>query len=98
MKKTRFTESPDHGYPASDGERRCGLRAVVANMACAAPRSVAGQGYGGMDARPIRAMKAMAAENRRLKRMHPEVSMPHEIRKEAPGTQRHGQRGTGNWP
>ncbi len=38
--------------------------------------------YGGMDASKIAEMKAMAAENRRLKSMYLDVSMQNELLKE----------------
>lgn len=41
--------------------------------------------YGGMDAPMISEMKAMAEENRRLKRMYAEMSMQNDLLKEALG-------------
>ena len=41
--------------------------------------------YGGMDASMISEMKAMAEENRRLKRMYAEMSMQNDLLKEALG-------------
>ena len=41
--------------------------------------------YGGMDASLISEMKAMAEENRRLKRMYADVSMQNDLLKEALG-------------
>ena len=41
--------------------------------------------YGGMDASLINEMKAMAEENRRLKRMYADVSMQNDLLKEALG-------------
>ena len=41
--------------------------------------------YGGMDASLIRQMKAMEDENRRLKRMHADLSMEADLLKEALG-------------
>ena len=41
--------------------------------------------YGGMDASMVSEMKAMADENRRLKRMYAEMSMQAELLKEALG-------------
>jgi putative transposase len=41
--------------------------------------------YGGMDASMISEMKAMAEENRRLKRMYAEISMQNDLLKEALG-------------
>lgn len=39
--------------------------------------------YGGMDASMVTEMKAMADENRRLKRMYAEMSMQNDLLKEA---------------
>ena len=39
--------------------------------------------YGGMDASMVSQMKAMEAENRRLKRMYAEMSMQNDLLKEA---------------
>ena len=39
--------------------------------------------YGGMDASMVSEMKAMADENRRLKRMYAEMSMQNDLLKEA---------------
>ena len=44
--------------------------------------------YGGMDASMVSEMKAMADENRRLKRMYAEMSMQNDLRKEALGKKR----------
>ena len=44
--------------------------------------------YGGMDASMVSEMKAMADENRRLKRMYAEMSMQNDLLKEAPGKKR----------
>ena len=41
--------------------------------------------YGGMDASLISEMKAIAEENRRLKRMYADVSMQNDLLKEALG-------------
>lgn len=41
--------------------------------------------YGGMDASMVSQMKAMEAENRRLKRMYAEMSMQNDLLKEALG-------------
>jgi putative transposase len=55
--------------------------------------------FGGMDASMMSEMKAMAEENRRLKRMYAEMSMQNDLLKEALGksveavsTQRDGRR------
>ena len=44
--------------------------------------------YGGMDASIVSEMKAMADENRRLKRMYAEMSMQNDLLKEALGKKR----------
>ena len=44
--------------------------------------------YGGMDASMVSQMKAMADENRRVKRMHAEMSMQNDLLKEALGKKR----------
>lgn len=44
--------------------------------------------FGGMDASMISEMKAMAEENRRLKRMYAEMSMQNGLLKEALGKKR----------
>ena len=44
--------------------------------------------FGGMDASMISEMKAMADENRRLKRMYAEMSMQNDLLKEALGKKR----------
>ena len=44
--------------------------------------------YGGMDASMVSEMKAMADENRRLKRMYAEMSMQNDLLKEALGKKR----------
>ena len=44
--------------------------------------------YGGMDASMVSEMKAMAEENRRLKRMYAEMSMQNDLLKEALGKKR----------
>jgi putative transposase len=41
--------------------------------------------YGGMDASMVSEMKAIADENRRLKRMYAEMSMQNDLLKEALG-------------
>ena len=41
--------------------------------------------YGGMDASMVSQMRAMADENRRLKRMYAEMSMQNDLLKEALG-------------
>ena len=44
--------------------------------------------YGGMDASMVSEMKAIAHENRRLKRMYAEMSMQNDLLKEALGKKR----------
>lgn len=44
--------------------------------------------FGGMDASMISELKAMADENRRLKRMYAEMSMQNDLLKEALGKRR----------
>jgi putative transposase len=44
--------------------------------------------FGGMDASMVSQMKAMADENRRLKRMYAEMSMQNDLLKEALGKKR----------
>jgi putative transposase len=44
--------------------------------------------FGGMDASMISELKAMAEENRRLKRMYAEMSMKNDLLKEALGKKR----------
>ena len=44
--------------------------------------------YGGMDESMVSEMKAMADENRRLKRMYAEMSMQNDLLKEALGKKR----------
>ena len=44
--------------------------------------------YGGMDASMVSEMKAMADENRRLKRVYAEMSMQNDLLKEALGKKR----------
>ena len=44
--------------------------------------------FGGMDASMVSEMKAMAEENRRLKRMYAEMSMQNDLLKEALGKKR----------
>ena len=44
--------------------------------------------YGGMDASMVSQMKAMEAENRRLKRIYAEMSMQNDLLKDALGKKR----------
>ena len=53
--------------------------------------------YGGMDASMVSEMKAMADENRRLKRMYAEMSMQNDLLKEALGKKRQGHLSDARW-
>lgn len=85
MKKSRFSESQifgilkqgEAGIPVSDLCREHGISsATYYNW-----RSK----YGGMDASMISEMKALQAENTRLKKMYAELSLQNELIKEALG-------------
>ena len=85
MKKTRFTEAQimavlrqmEGGVPAAELCREHGMSSATLYKWRAK--------YGGMDASLISEMKAMAEENRRLKRMYADVSMQNDLLKEALG-------------
>lgn len=85
MKKTRFTEAQimgvlrqmEGGVPAAELCREHGMSSATLYKWRAK--------YGGMDASLITEMKAMAEENRRLKRMYADVSMQNDLLKEALG-------------
>ena len=85
MKKTRFTEAQimgvlrqmEGGVPAAELCREHGM-----SSATLCKWRVK---YGGMDASLISEMKAVAEENRRLKRMYADVSMQNDLLKEALG-------------
>ncbi len=85
MKKTRFTEAQIMGVlrqmegvvPAAELCREHGMSSATLYKWRAK--------YGGMDASLISEMKAMAEENRRLKRMYADVSMQNDLLKEALG-------------
>ncbi|MGR3758994.1 IS3 family transposase [Roseobacteraceae bacterium NS-SX3] len=85
MKKTRFTEAQimgilrqmENGVPVSELCREHGMSSATVYKWRAK--------YGGMDASLISEMKAMAEENRRLKRMYADVSMQNDLLKEALG-------------
>ena len=85
MKTTRFTEAQimgvlrqmEGGVPTVEPCREHGM----SNATLYKWRAK----YGGMDASLISEMKAMAEENRRLKRMHAGVSMQNDLLKEALG-------------
>ena len=82
MKKKRFNEAKimhilkqaESGIPALDLCREHGMSSASFYKWRAK--------YGGMDASKIAEMKAMAAENRRLKSMYLDVSMQNELLKE----------------
>ena len=83
MKKQRFTESQimqilkqaEGGIPVADLCREYGMSTASFYKW----RSK----YGGMDAALLSEMKAMAEENKRLKRMYAESQMQNELLKEA---------------
>ena len=85
MKKTRFTEAQimgvlrqmEGGVPGAELCREHGMSSATLYKWRAK--------YGGMDASLISEMKAMAEENRRLKRMYADVSMQNDLLKEALG-------------
>lgn len=85
MKKTRFTEAQimgvlrqmEGGVPAAELCREHGMSSATLYKWRAK--------YGGMDASLISEMKAIAEENRRLKRMYADVSMQNDLLKEALG-------------
>ncbi|KIC15738.1 transposase [Leisingera sp. ANG1] len=85
MKKTRFPEAQimgilrqmENGVPVSELCREHGMSSATVYKWRAK--------YGGMDASLISEMKAMAEENRRLKRMYADVSMQNDLLKEALG-------------
>lgn len=85
MNKTRFTETQimvvlrqmEDGVPAAELCREDGMSSATLYKWRAR--------YGGMDASLISEMKAMAEENRRLKRMYADVSMQNDLLKEALG-------------
>jgi len=82
MKKTCFTEAQimgvqrqmEGGIPATELCREHGMSSAELYKWRAK--------YGGMDASLISEMKAMAEENRRLKRMYADVSMQNDLLKE----------------
>ena len=88
MKKTRFTEAQilgilrqmENGVPVSELCREHGMSSASFYKWRAK--------FGGMDASMIAEMKAMAEENRRLKRMYAEMSMQNDLLKEALGKKR----------
>ena len=54
--------------------------------------------YGGMDASLMAEMKAVGAENQRLKRMFADLSMQNELLKEALGKKPGGHPAAARWP
>ena len=85
MKKSKFSEAQifailkegESGVPVAEICRKYGM----SNATYYAWRSK----YGGMDASMIAEMKALQAENQRLKRMYADLSMQHDLVKEALG-------------
>lgn len=85
MKKSKFTEAQvfailkdgESGIPIAELCRKYG----ISNATYYAWRSK----YGGMDASMMAEMKALQAENNRLKRMYADLSMQHDLVKEALG-------------
>ena len=88
MKKTRYSEAQimgilkqaENGVPVSELCREHGM----SNASFYKWRAK----YGGMDASMISDMKALADENRRLKRMYADLSMQNDLLKEALGKKR----------
>jgi len=88
MKKSRFSEAKimgilqqaEGGVPVTELCREHGM----SNASFYKWRAK----FGGMDASMISEMKAMAEENRRLKRMYAEMSMQNDLLKEALGKKR----------
>ena len=84
MKKSRFSDSQilsilkqaENGVPVPELCREHGMSSASFYKWRAK--------FGGMDASMISEMKAMAEENRRLKRMYAEMSMQNDLLKEAP--------------
>ncbi len=85
MKKSRFSEAKimgilqqaESGVPVTELCREHGM----SNASFYKWRAK----FGGMDASMMSEMKAMAEENRRLKRMYAEMSMQNDLLKEALG-------------
>ncbi len=85
MKKSKFTEAQifailregESGVPVAELCRKYGM----SSASYYAWRSK----YGGMDASMMAEMKALQAENNRLKRMYADLSMQHDLVKEALG-------------
>lgn len=85
MKSTRFTDAQimailkqaESGVPVTELCREHGMSSAAFYRWRAK--------FGGMDASMIAEMKAMADENRRLKRMYADLSMQNDLLKEALG-------------
>ena len=85
MKKSKFSEAQifailkegESGVPVAELCRKYGMSSATYY----AWRSK----YGGMDASLMAEMKALPAENNRLKRMYADLSMQHDLVKEALG-------------
>jgi len=88
MKRKRFTEEQiiaalkehEAGAAVAEISRRMGITPATLYRWKAK--------FGGMDASMISELKAMADENRRLKRMYAEMSMQNDLLKEALGKKR----------
>ena len=88
MRKSRFSDSQimailkqaQSGVPVADLCREHGMSSASFYKWRAK--------FGGMDASMVSEMKAMAEENRRLKRMYAEMSMQNDLLKEALGKKR----------
>ena len=83
MRKSRFTEAQiigmikeqEAGLPTSELCRKHGLSPATFYKLKAK--------YGGMDASQLARLRALAAENRRLKEMYAELSLEHRVIKDA---------------
>ena len=88
MKKAKFSDAQimailrhaENGVPVSELCREHGMSSASFYKWRAK--------FGGMDASMVSEMKAMAEENRRLKRMYAEMSMQNDLLKEALGKKR----------
>ena len=87
MKNTRFTDAQimailkqaESGVPVTELCREHGMSSAAFYRWRAK--------FGGLDASMISEMKAMADENRRLKRMYADLSMQNDLLKEALGSE-----------